>query len=256
MTEVYTQAELVDMRNSEDEDTRVIVAGLGKHLRVLSQDKSVKVRRAVAEQGAFHEVLAKDPSEVVRRAVAKMGYRPHLFVGDSSPLIRREVARAGLYLEILAQDESEKVRLEVAYQGYHCPEFLTDPYPLVRMEMAEQGYGAEVLCHDKVKEIRHEIAEQGLCLDVLVDDEDFGIALLAQDMLNANVVVIARKFGTYRGALYLTLWNDYYTIRSGCHTATSLEEWKEQAETRVGKVITEVTAKMIQKHLTACYGVS
>lgn len=156
-------------------------------------------------------------------------------ISNGSVLEKKEIAKQGYGLDKLIDDKHWEVRFAVAEQGYGLDKLVNDEHLAVRIVVAKQGYGLDKLVNDEHWVVRREVAKQGYGLDKLINDSTLLVKETARKLKDAEVYLVERKFGTYKGNLYLYVWKDKYEIKSGCYETTSLENWKKKCTEQLDK---------------------
>ena len=146
---------------------------------------SAKEKNKMIKNHENLDIFVNDKSWRIRKAVAKQRYGLDKLVNDSNEDVRIEVAKQGYGLDKLVNDENWLVRIEVARQGYGLDKLMNDNW-YARIEVAKQGYGLDKLINDKYWEVRAVVAEQGYGLDKLVNDEDEYVLKSARSWLEKH----------------------------------------------------------------------
>lgn len=177
-------------------------------------------------------LLVDSPEYEDRLRVAREGLFLDKLIHDREPLVRAQVAKHGYGLDILVRDDSMDVRRVVADWGYGLPLLVKDSCIHVLEAVALQGYGHEELSEHPSVHVRRQVAR----------------------LAGSTTVTIERYFGTYKGPVYLHMWDDHYEIKSGCYSSESVAEWTEQCAEVLGEEAAELTARKITVTLSAHYG--
>lgn len=109
----------------------------------------------------------------------------------------------------------------------------------------EYGFSIDTLINDKSWRVRLAVAEQGYGLDKLINDKKSNVRNTAKYLIGSRTEILNRNFGTYNGLLSVRIWEDKYLIESGCYQSDSIDNWSQECNKQLGKIISDsYTAKI------------